>query len=108
VLRGKSSGYQICDTINIRRGLARIAHDQAEHLTTLAVLAQNGLERRRITRHFSPPRRLYSDADTSRLDVLDYLGNPFGFIDFTTELKYLGSIVHHSLTSDSKVDKRVN
>jgi hypothetical protein len=36
--------------MNIRRGLARIAHDQAEHLTTLAILVQNGLERRRITR----------------------------------------------------------
>jgi hypothetical protein len=36
--------------MNIRRGLARIAHDQAEHLTTPAVLVQNGLERRRITR----------------------------------------------------------
>jgi hypothetical protein len=49
VLRGKSSGYQIHDTINIRRGLARIAHDQTEHLTILAILVQNGLERRRIT-----------------------------------------------------------
>jgi hypothetical protein len=36
--------------MNIRRGLARIAHDQAEHLTALAVLVQNGLESRRITR----------------------------------------------------------
>jgi hypothetical protein len=36
--------------MNIRRGLARIAHDQAEHLTTPAILVQNGLERRRITR----------------------------------------------------------
>jgi hypothetical protein len=36
--------------MNIRRGLARIAHDQAEHLTIPAVLVQNGLERRRITR----------------------------------------------------------
>jgi hypothetical protein len=36
--------------MNIRRGLARIAHDQAEHLTILAILVQNGLERRRITR----------------------------------------------------------
>jgi hypothetical protein len=36
--------------MNIRRGLARIAYDQAEHLTTLAILVQNGLERRRITR----------------------------------------------------------
>jgi hypothetical protein len=50
VLRGKSSGYEVRDTMNIRRGLARIAHDQAEHLTSLAILVQNGLERRRITR----------------------------------------------------------
>jgi hypothetical protein len=50
VLRSKSSGYQIRDVINIRRGLAIIAHDQAEHLTTPAVLVQNGLKRRRITR----------------------------------------------------------
>jgi hypothetical protein len=49
VLRGKSSGYQIRDTMNVRRGLAKIAHDQAEHLTTLAILVQNGLERRRIS-----------------------------------------------------------
>jgi hypothetical protein len=36
--------------MNIRRGLARIAHDQAEHLTTLAILTQDGLECRRVTR----------------------------------------------------------
>jgi hypothetical protein len=56
---------------------------------------------------FPPPRRLYSEADTSRLGVLDYQGNPVGFIDFTTESKYLGSIVHHSLTSDADADKRM-
>jgi hypothetical protein len=50
MLRGKSSGYEVHDTINIQRGLARIAHDQAEHLTTLAILVQNGLKRCRITR----------------------------------------------------------
>jgi aryl carrier-like protein len=36
--------------MNIRRGLARIANDQAEHLTTPAVLVQNGLQGLRITR----------------------------------------------------------
>jgi hypothetical protein len=36
------------------------------------------------TMYFPPPRRLYSDGDFSRLDVLDRLGNPVGFIDFTT------------------------
>jgi hypothetical protein len=50
VLRGKSGGYQVRDTTNIRRGLARIAHGQVEHLTVLAILIQDGLERRRITR----------------------------------------------------------
>jgi hypothetical protein len=54
-----------------------------------------------------PRRRLYSDADTSRLDILDYLGNSVGFIDFTTEFKYLGSIARHSLTSDADVDKHI-
>jgi hypothetical protein len=34
-------------------------------------------------------------------------GNPVGFIDFKMEFKYLvGSIVHHSLTSDADADKR--
>jgi hypothetical protein len=56
---------------------------------------------------FPPPRRLYSDADASRQDALDYLGNPVGFIDFSTEFKYLDLIVHHSLTSDEDVDMRI-
>ena len=57
--------------------------------------------------YFPPPRQLYSDANTSRLDVLDTAGVPVGFIDFTTEFKYLGSIIHHSLTSDADIDKRI-
>jgi hypothetical protein len=51
--------------------------------------------------YFPPPRRPYSEADASRLGVLDGTGNAIGFIDFTTEFKYLGLIVHHSLTSDA-------
>ena len=30
-----------------------------------------------------------------------------GFIDFCEKFKYLGSILHYSLTSDADVDKRV-
>jgi hypothetical protein len=56
--------------------------------------------------YFPPPRRLYSDAETSRLGVLDYMGNPACFIDFKTEFKYLGATADHSLTSDAEVDKR--
>jgi hypothetical protein len=46
-------------------------------------------------------------SKTSRLDVLDYLGNPVCFIDLTTEFKYLGSIANHPLTSDADIDKRI-
>jgi hypothetical protein len=46
------------------------------------------------------------DADTSWLDFLDILRYPAGFIDLTTELKNVGSIVHRSLTSDTDVCKR--
>jgi hypothetical protein len=34
------------------------------------------------------------------------LGYPICFIEFTTEYKRLGSIVHPSLTSDADVDER--
>jgi hypothetical protein len=44
--------------MNIRRGLARIAHDQAEHLTTLALHVQNELER---FISFNNPDALISD-----------------------------------------------
>jgi hypothetical protein len=47
---------------------------------------------------FPPPRQSNSEADTSKLGVLDGTGNAIGFIDFATEFKYLGSIAHHSLT----------
>jgi hypothetical protein len=75
VLRSESSGYQIRDTTNIPRGLARITHDQAEHHTTLAVLVQNGLECRRITRLV-----IFGIEVTSFLPV-------FGF-DFSLSLLY--------------------
>ena len=37
----------------------------------------------------------------------DPTGAPLGFIDFTKEFKYLGSIVHYSLSSEADVDKRI-
>jgi hypothetical protein len=56
---------------------------------------------------FPPPRRSYSEANTSRLSILGGTGNAINFIEFATEFKPLGSIVHHSLTSDADVDKRI-
>jgi hypothetical protein len=49
----------------------------------------------------------FSDADTSRLNVLGNLGNPVGFIDFTTKFNLLGSIVYYSQTSDADVDMHI-
>ena len=36
-----------------------------------------------------------------------YHGSIVGFIDFTKEFKYLGSIFHYSLNSEADVDKRI-
>jgi hypothetical protein len=57
--------------------------------------------------HFPPPRGLYSDANTSWPSVLYYPGSSVGFIDFTTEFKYLGPIAHYSLDSDAGDDMRI-
>jgi hypothetical protein len=57
--------------------------------------------------YFSQPRRRYSDAEIQKLGVLDYLGSPLKFIDLTTEFKFLGLIVHHSLTSDADVENSI-
>ena len=51
--------------------------------------------------YFPPPRTAYEAADTSRFYV-----DGTGFIDFCEKFKYLGSILHYSLTSDADVDKR--
>ncbi len=56
---------------------------------------------------FPPPRVEYSAADTTRFNVLDSSGAAAGFVDFTQELRYLGSIVHCSLSSEADVDRRI-
>ena len=57
--------------------------------------------------YFSRQRTEYLEADTSHLDVIDATnGSIVGFVDFTNEFKYLGSIVHYSLNSEADVDKR--
>ena len=49
----------------------------------------------------------YEDGDTTMLTVFGLRGEDLGFVSFTKEFKYLGSIVHSSLTSDADVDKRI-
>ena len=48
------------------------------------------------------PHKAYGDEDTWRFAV-----DGDGFIEFTREFKYLGSIISTSLTSDADVDKRI-
>ena len=52
--------------------------------------------------YFPPPRMAYEAADTSRFYI-----DGTGFIDFCEKFKYLGSMLHYSLTSDADVDKRI-
>jgi len=57
---------------------------------------------------YYPPTRLsYDDGDTTPFTVFGPNGEGLGFVSFTKEFKYLGSLVHHSLTSDADVNKRV-
>ena len=52
--------------------------------------------------YFPPPRQAYAAADTSR-----FLVDGTGFVEFSESFKYLGSIIHYSLTSDADVHKRI-
>ena len=45
--------------------------------------------------YFPPPRMAYEAADTSRFYI-----DGTGFIDFCEKFKYLGSMLHYSLTSE--------
>ena len=56
---------------------------------------------------FYPPTRMaYEDGDTTPFTVFGPSGEVLGFVTFVLELKYLGSLVHHSLTLDADVNKR--
>jgi len=56
---------------------------------------------------YYPPTRLsYDDGDTTPFTVLGPNGKGLGFVSFTKEFKYLGPLVHHSLTSDADVNNK--
>jgi hypothetical protein len=52
--------------------------------------------------YFPPPRQAYAAADTSR-----FLVDGTGFVEFSESFKYLGSVIHYSLTSDADICKRI-
>ena len=54
-------------------------------------------------KYFPSPRQSYTDEYTSSFPVDDT-----GSISFTESFRYLGSIIHYSLTSDADVDYRIS
>ena len=48
---------------------------------------------------FPGPGEIQESGDTSNFDCAD------GFISFTDEVRYLGSVIHNYLTSDAEVNK---
>ena len=50
---------------------------------------------------FPAPRQDHNSGDQSDFDVHD------GFVSFSSEFRYLGAIIHHSLTSDTDINKRI-
>jgi hypothetical protein len=50
---------------------------------------------------FPGPKETQDDGDTTNFSVAD------GFVSFTDEFRYLGSIIHSSLTSDADVNMRI-
>ena len=53
--------------------------------------------------YFPHPRQAYAAAYASRFFDVDT-----EFLEFSESLKYLDSAIHHSLTSDADVYKRLN
>jgi hypothetical protein len=53
--------------------------------------------------YFPSPRQIYTDENTSNFPVDDT-----GSISLTESFRYLGSIIHYSLTSDADVDYRIS
>ena len=56
---------------------------------------------------FSRPREPYEHWNTERFNVSGDDKSTVGYVDFTKEFKYLGSLITPSLTSDADVTKRL-
>jgi hypothetical protein len=80
------------------------------HLRRFGLMMQIGVDKtlcKTEAMYFPPPRVDYSNADTFRFDICNADCSTVGFVDFTKEFKYLGSIIDSSLTSDADVDMRI-
>ena len=64
---------------------------------------RNGVASKTEAMFVPKSRQPYASGDTSQV----FLANGGEFIDFAQEFKYLGSLVHHSLSSDADVNMRI-
>ena len=56
---------------------------------------------------FPRPREPYEHGNTERFGISGHDNSTVGYVDFTKEFKYLGSLITPSLTSDADVTKRL-
>jgi hypothetical protein len=90
---------------NSREDLITGANYLHHHLRLFGLLMHIGkgiTESKTEAVFFPAPGENHDNGDQSNFTVAD------GFVSFTTEFKYLGSIIHHTLTSDADVDKRIS
>jgi len=71
--------------------------------TCMLAVGRGGAASKTEAMYFPSPRQIYTDENTSNFPVDDT-----GSISLTESFRYLGSIIHYSLTSDADVDYRIS
>jgi hypothetical protein len=101
---------QLCYFFNSHADLELGASYLLNHLRRFGLMMHIGVDislPKTEAIYFPPPRAGYSNADAPRFDIRNADSSTVGFVDFTKEFKYLGSIIDSSLFSDSDVDMRI-
>ena len=91
---------------NSREDLIRGSNQIFSHLRKIGLLmhvGRGGTASKAEAIYFPSPRQSYTDGNTSNFPVDDTSS-----ISFTESFRYLGSIIHYSLTSDADVDYRIS
>jgi hypothetical protein len=91
---------------NSREDLIRGSNHIFSHLRKFGLLmhvGRGGTASKTEAMYFPSPRQRYTDGNTSNFPVDDT-----GSVSFTESFRYLGSIIHYSLTSDADVDYRIS
>lgn len=89
---------------NTREDMVKGANYLYHHLRRFGLLMHIGkgdTASKTEAMYFPPPRQHSDGGDQSNFTVAD------GFVSFTAEFCYLGSIIHQTLSSDADVDARI-